>query len=175
MSESSEDNESNTSPPDHSSSPTLTSDPTSDSSDNGGTSKNVKDQNQNLSAELKEEENKEGSKLNVMKLASQAVVSANPNPSVLTNSNKVQNDQSTTQRNSGTNLSKEKDSGSQQNSQKVYTKAKSKNKGKGSMQKEKMSDVDSGVSSSHFSTDKNNVSFLHFIFYKLYEQIRFKS
>lgn len=50
LSESSEDNESNTSPPDQGSgdsSPVMTSDPTSDSSDTGGSSK-CEDRNKNL-------------------------------------------------------------------------------------------------------------------------------
>lgn len=45
LSESSEDNESNTSPPNQDSSPVVTSDPTSDSSDNGGNSSNCSERN----------------------------------------------------------------------------------------------------------------------------------
>lgn len=142
MSESSEDNESNTSPPDHSSSPMLTSEPTSDSSDNGGVGK--------TSGIINSSRETNNSTKSVSASSSPQVIEGSPSPSPRpqsTNSNRNFTGPSTS--------IKDKDAG-QTISQKVYTKPRSKNKSKG---KEKMSDVDSGISSSHFSqsADKANV------------------
>jgi hypothetical protein len=156
MSESSEDNESNTSPPDHSSSPTLTSDPTSDSSDAGGMSNTSNGDNSNLSSEL--QDNDDGSTDHVGKNESPSMTSIHHQ---LDQPETIQGSNSNNSRAGGSGAmcsssSKDKESMSAC-FQKVYTKAKSKNKLKSSS-KEKMSDVDSGVSSSHFSADKPNVS-----------------
>lgn len=166
MSESSEDNESNTSPPDlvasrgdSSSEPTLTSDPTSDSSDTGsrrnkcaaGTNAAPKSFN-GIGGIV---ENSEPNNTQSV----ESVTRSEPAP-VSTSTTHIAVVPSTTTTSSSRNVASPvlKEPSQPPVSQKAYSK--SKNKGKGKSGKERLSDVDSGISSSHFSTEKNHVRHL---------------
>ncbi|CAL8094486.1 unnamed protein product [Orchesella dallaii] len=156
MSESSEDNESNTSPPDpaasrgdSSSEPTLTSDPTSDSSDTGRRrSKSSTSSLSGVKSTTATGEAADGVEQNCGQRSS---------PS---NACTTQNSSSGMVSGSGCNSSMRINSPgikdpSQMLGQKVYTKPKTKGKGKNGS-KDRMSDVDSGISSSHFSTENKS-------------------
>lgn len=150
MSESSED-EGNTSPPhaaesrdDSSSEPILTSDPTSDSSDTGQGGKQ------------KGVNTREQSKCIPLapntSLASGLTTTATFTAAMRTTTSPIIKEPFLP-------------------GQKVYTKAKSKSKAKAG--KERMSDVDSGISSSHFSTDKIHVSKAAYVFERHYRKTYF--
>jgi len=163
MSESSEDNESNTSPPDpaasrgdSSSEPTLTSDPTSDSSDTG--LRRSKSSSGSKSATTGAGEAVENTAAGAEQSNAQK---CSPSNSCSSQSSSSGMGTSTGSNNFSTrmnspNVIKEP---SQVPGQKVYTKPKTKGKGKNGASKDRMSDVDSGISSSHFSTEKNHVRF----------------